>query len=268
MRRQLGVGYRKELASWILSRPRSIDCLELTAEHFYHGRNLRALKEARALYPLVVHGTSLSLGTSGSIHPAMLDEFKKVVELADPLWISEHVSFTRTSAVELGHLTPFRYTEEKLELMIDHARTLSAECGKPLLLENITSHVRIDHEIGEPEFLNRLCQGAGCGLLLDITNLFVNSVNHGFDPYEWLGRVAPAHVKQLHVVGYSETGGTAYDSHAEGIEGDSELLALLDHVLARFQPEMVIIERDENFPASQTLEEDLSVLSRREAHVL
>jgi len=260
--RRLGVGYRHEIAPWILSSPAEISCLEITAEHFFYDRHLKRLKEIREKYPIVVHGLSLSLGTNGPIHEERLKEFQQVVALADPLWISEHVAFTRTSALDLGHLTPVQYTEEQLSLFVDNATELTEVCKKPLILENITSHIKIEHQIEEPDFLNRLCEKASCGLLLDVTNLFVNSSNLKFDPYEWLKRINPQYVRQLHVVGYSQFNGILFDSHSENLSSYPELLKLISHVEEHFEPEMTIIERDEHFPESRTLANDVYALSQ------
>ncbi len=90
-----------------------------------------------------------------------------------------------------------------LERISDNAIALAEACNKPLIMENITSHVRMAGEMDEPSFLNALCSRAGCGLLVDVTNLYINSKNHGFDPLEWLHQLNPKTIVQLHIVGYS-----------------------------------------------------------------
>ncbi|MSU36084.1 MAG: DUF692 family protein [Pedosphaera sp.] len=180
----IGVGYRKELAGWIDSTPRGIRCLEITAEHFFHGGEER-LAQLAGQFHLFVHGLGLSLGTPEPLDSKTLDHFARVVRVANPQWISEHIAFTRTAEAELGHLNPVPPTHEVLGIIADHAREVSALCGKPILLENITSHVRLTGDLSETNFLNELCERADCGLLLDVTNSFVNSRNHGFNPMEW-----------------------------------------------------------------------------------
>ena len=105
MRRLVGVGYRRELARWIAARPAEIGCLEITAEHFFD-RDLALLRALRREYPLFVHGLGLSLGTPGPLDAATLDAYARVAAAADPLYITEHVAFTRTRDVDLGHLNP------------------------------------------------------------------------------------------------------------------------------------------------------------------
>jgi hypothetical protein len=201
----------------------------------------------------MVHGLGLSLGTPG---PLRSENFERVVRAADPMWISEHVAFTRTAEVDLGHLNPVRPDHETLRIMADHARELAARCGKPLILENITTHLRVRGPMSETEFLNRLCERAGCGLLLDVTNLYINSRNHGFDPAPWLREIEPSNIVQLHVVGYSTEEGRWQDRHACAIQ--PELLDLVRAVLDYAPAKAVIVERDENIPAD--LSDELEAL--------
>ena len=199
----IGIGYREPLAAWIASRPVEIQCLEITAEHFFPEARRAMLPALRREYPLLVHGLGLSRGTPGPLDRAVLDRFAGVVEAANPLWISEHIAFTRTPEVDLGHLNPVRPGLATLGILADHALELSERCGKPLLLENIASYLRLEGEMPETEFLNLLCERSGCGLLLDVTNLYVNACNHGFDPMAWVREIDPAYIVQLHAVGYS-----------------------------------------------------------------
>jgi uncharacterized protein (UPF0276 family) len=242
--RRIGVGHRRPLDRWIRSRPPGLDCLELTAEHFFDAPERAA--ELGRLYPTMVHGLGLSLGSPGPLDPATLGSFARVAEAAGALWVSEHVAFTRTPDVDLGHLNPVRPDAESLAVLADHAMEVASVCRRPLILENITSHLRLEGTMSEPEFLNRLCDRAGCGLLLDVTNLYINSRNHGFDPVRWLRELEPRRIVQLHVVGYSRRDGRFEDLHAEPAQ--NEILDLLEETLAYAPVRAVIIERDENIP--------------------
>ena len=245
-----GIGYRPELASWIDSKPPGVDCLEITAEHFFRNGE-RRLKQLANDFHLFVHGLGLSLGTPGPLDTGRLDQFARTVKIANPDWISEHVAFTRTAEVDLGHLNPVPPTREILTIVADHAREISERCNKPILLENITSHVRLTGEMSETDFLNKLCERADCGLLLDVTNLFINSRNHGFDPLQWLREIEPFRITQLHIVGYSRAGDRYTDSHSEPIQ--KELIELARAVVSYAPVKAIILERDENFPATKEL---------------
>ena len=254
-----GVGYRREMADWIARRPSGVDCLELTAEHFT-ARDDAHLKQLRQHYQLYVHGLGLSLGTPGTLDQTRLDHFARVAQAADPAWVSEHVAFTRTTEIDLGHLNPVPPTREAVKVIADHAREVAERCKKPMLLENITSYIKLEGELTEPEFLNALCEQADCGLLLDVTNLFINSRNHRFDPLAWLREIEPSRIRQLHIVGYSRKGERYTDSHAAPVQ--EELIELAQAVVAYARVEAVILERDEDIPLTDGLADEVVKLER------
>jgi uncharacterized protein (UPF0276 family) len=254
----IGPGFRRPIADWILSCPSEISCVEVTAEHFFDTRHQRVLAGLARIYPLSVHGLGLSLGTPGRLDAQTLTKFVRVVRTADPKWISEHVAFTRTDEVDLGHLNPVACTPQSLEILSNHARELMDMAEKPLLLENITSFLPLPGDMPETEFLNRLCQDAQCGLLLDVTNLMVNARNHCFDPLEWLREIEPGFIRQLHVVGYSEANGVWSDRHAEPIQAD--LFALLEEVIRYAPVQSIIVERDVDFPSVKEFARELGTL--------
>jgi len=252
-----GLGYRAPLADWIHSRPPEVHCLEITAEHFFdHGEEqLEWLSEC---YPLYVHGLGLSLGTPGPLDADTLDKFARVASIAGAEWISEHVAFTRSDEVDLGHLNPVAPTESSLSVLVDHARELMDRCQKPLILENVTSFLRLPGQMSETEFLNRLCERSGCGLLLDVTNLLINARNHRFDELAWLRELNPENVVQLHIVGYSEKNGVWQDYHGVAIQND--LFELLGEVVRSTAVRAIIIERDAHFPPERELAQELTRL--------
>jgi uncharacterized protein (UPF0276 family) len=251
---KVGLAYRLPLGSWVMSRPPGLECLEITAEHFYRldGAPLRRLAER---YPLVVHTSSLSLGTPGPLDQSELERFDAVVSTADPLWISEHLGFRRTGDMDLGCPQPVSLTHESLALVVEHAREIMARCRKRLLLENIVSHISIRGAVAEPDFLNRFCEDSGGGILLDLTSLVVNARTHRFDPREWLRRIEADRVIAAHV------------GHAAGEEGrwvvrhegrvDEEVWDLAEDLLALAPGATVILERDGNFPPVADLAAEL-----------
>lgn len=239
----IGVGHRRGLAKWLRTRPRQVICVEVTAEHFYDDGG-DALESLAQTYPVFVHGLGLSLGTPGPIDPAALNLFAAVVGRCNPRWISEHVAFTRMNGVDLGHLNPVPLTKDSLSTISDHVVELQDRCQKPVILENITSHQANAGEMSEPEFLNAICERSGSGLLIDVTNLFINAHNHGYDARTWLHQLEPQYIRQLHIVGYSIDGRQLSDGHAERIQED--LMKLLIDVVAYGHVEAVILERDDH----------------------
>jgi uncharacterized protein (UPF0276 family) len=254
---RIGVGYRRALHDWIVARP--VECLEITAEHFY-GRNEILLAELSRRFCLFVHGLGLSLGTPGELENERLNRFARVVEIARPEWISEHIAFTRTAEVDLGHLNPVQPTRATARTIAAHARQVAERCGRPIILENITSHLRIAGELSETDFLNAICEQADCGLLLDVTNLFINSRNHGFDPLGWLKEISPARIKQLHIVGYTVENGRYSDGHAQPIQ--DELVELARAVVDCAPVQAIILERDADLPGAAAMDLELAKLAK------
>jgi uncharacterized protein (UPF0276 family) len=249
-----GVAYRPALASWVDTRPREIECLEITAEQFYKGGEALARSLASA-YPVVVHTSRLSLGTPGALDRQELGWFVSLVREVTPRWIGEHLGFRRTDEVDLGYPTPTLLDADALSVFTDHCREVMDRCGTRLLVENITSPLVIRGAMSEPEFLNRLCEASGCGVLLDVTALLVNSRNHGVDGRSWLGALDPSHVVQLHVGGARLGDDGWLDTHGDHV--DDEVWALAADVLARAPVRAIVLERDERFPPAADLAAEL-----------
>jgi uncharacterized protein (UPF0276 family) len=254
-----GVALRLEHLPWIDSRPPGVDCLEIIAEPFYKHESQRQISRLSAMYPLIVRGLELSLGTPGPLDQTLLDGFARVVQAADPLWVSEHIGFCRTDEVNLGYVCPVSPNPETIDIMAEHVRGIGERCAKPVILENITADLRIAGTLSETEFLNRLCETADCGLLLDVTSLFVNSCNHRFDARSWLRDINPQRIVQLHLSGYSYDNDRWEDAHREAIQED--LWELLEETLAYAPVKAVVLEREENFPPVDDLERDLQRLN-------
>jgi uncharacterized protein (UPF0276 family) len=254
----IGVGWRAPLKQWIDTAPPEVRCMELTAEHFYDSGE-RYLEQLGRRVPLFVHGLGLSLGTPGGPGTDELRRYKRVADAAGARWISEHVAFTRAGGVDLGHLSPLPLTRDALAVIVDNAVALRQYCGRPLILENITSHLRTPGELSETQFLGQLCERADCGLLLDVTNLYINAVNHGFDPLAWLRELDPQRIVQLHIVGFAERDGRLEDAHAAAIQ--PELLDLLQAVLEYAPVQAIILERDEPQPDAASIRTELKRLA-------
>lgn len=255
----VGIGYRREMSAWIETQPRGVDCLEITAEHFQDGGEEHLAQLSRR-FRLFVHGLGLSLGTPGPLDTTRVEQFAHVVSAANAEWISEHIAFTRTAEVDLGHLNPVPPSREAIKVIAEHAREVAERCRKLILLENITSHLRLEGELSETEFLNELCERADCGLLLDVTNLFINSRNHGFNPVQWLHEIEPRRIQQLHIVGYSREGDRYTDAHARPIQ--EELVELASAVVAYAPVPSIVLERDEDIPGVVELEAEIFKLER------
>lgn len=239
------------LASWIDTRPPEIQCLEITAEQFYRGGKALS-RSLSSVYPTVVHTSRLSLGTPGALDEKELGWLVALTREVDPLWVSEHLGFRRTDEVDLTHPTPIPLGGDMLSVVIDHCREVMDRCGTQLLVENIAAPLAISPVMSEPEFLNRLCDASGGGLLIDVTALVVNSRTHRFDALDWLGLLEPRHIVQLHLGGVGST---------RGGDIDDEVWALAAEIVARAPVQAVVLERDARFPPVAHLAAELRRVS-------
>lgn len=253
---RVGMAYRPALASWVGSRPTGVECLEVAAEGFYKAGE-KLLRHLAERFPLLVHSSSLSLGTPGPIAPQELSCLAAVVAVADPLWVSDHLAFSRTAEVDLGWPVPVVPGPDSLAVLVEHARAIQERLGRPFLVENI-AHFLTFGVHSEVELLNALSRDAGSGILLDLTALVVNARNHGSDPRHWLSELALEHVVQLHVGGCSLEGERWHDSHRSPVA--DEVLELAAEVLRTAPVRAVILEYDGRYPPRARLEAELDRL--------
>jgi uncharacterized protein len=254
----VGIGYREPYrADLFLSRPR-VDFLEIVADHYLDaGREkARELELLAGHFPLIPHGLDLSLGSAEGIDRAYLRKLAALVQRLDPPWWSEHVAFTRAGGVEIGHLTPLPYTREALDVLCRNVAEARAAIDVPLVLENIAYLQAVPgSEMSEADFLAEVVERTDCGLLLDVTNLHANAVNHGYDALAYLARLPLERVVQLHFVGGHWERDVLIDSHSRPTPPD--VWALVDAVLARAPVRGAVLERDENLPPFAELVDEL-----------
>ena len=249
---RLGLGDRPYFRQALQTGLAPVDFVELVAEHYFDACHIPIAED----YPVVVHSLAMSLGSPDELDEGYLACVKKVADLADAQWVSDHLAFTRTAGIDLGHLNPVPLDEATLELVSGKVRQVQHRLGRPFLVENIATHLSVPGGLSEPLFLNRLCEATGCGILLDVTNLFVNAANHGFDVQAYLRALNLDHVRQIHLIGYSERQGRLHDEHGCSIQ-DSLLTLLQQVLLSATCPIPVLIEWDQNFPNGETLRANL-----------
>lgn len=251
----VGLGYRAPFRSELFQNRRAVDFLEITADHFFSdsvavnwqshsGQELSLLKNH---FPLIPHGLNLSLGSAEGLDRHYLDQLASVVEAVNPPYWSEHVALTRSGSIEIGHLSPVELSRASLKVVVRNIRAACDVIRRPLILENITYHVRLPFStMDEASFLGELLEVSGCGMLLDVTNLYTNSVNHQFDAVQFLRKLPAERIVQLHFVGGHWRDGVLIDSHSHATS--TEVWSLLDEVLAYAPVKGMILERDENIP--------------------
>ncbi|MFT3775188.1 MAG: DUF692 domain-containing protein [Minicystis sp.] len=249
----VGLGYRRELDASIRANRSSIDCLEIVSEHYFDATpdRIERLASLAEEFPLIPHGIEMSIGTVGEVDSSYLDALTKVVSTTRGAWVSDHLSFTRAGGIALGQLTPLVRTRALAVEIAAKAQAVQDQMGIPFLLENVSYYVNFDSELTEAEFIAEVMSRCGCGMLLDLTNLFLNSRNHGYDPIGFLDTIPLDRVVQIHLAGgdakQHQMGDVLLDLHGAAVY--AETWKLLDHVAPR-APNLrsVIIERDQNFP--------------------
>ena len=178
-----GVGLRSEHYHEILENKPKVDWFEAISENFMdtEGRPVHILEKIRADYPIGLHGTSLSIGSAAGLNPVYLEKLKKLVERIQPAIVSDHLCWSDHGGRRLFDLLPLPFTDEALKLVVQHVDQLQTFLGRRILLENVSSYLSFKHsELTEWDFLNQVAKKSGCGILLDVNNIYVNSVNHGF----------------------------------------------------------------------------------------
>jgi uncharacterized protein (UPF0276 family) len=245
----VGFGFRTPFRGDLFLNRDRVDFLEVTADHYLDATPEKQSELALLAehFTLIPHGLNLSLGSAGGMDPTYVDQLLELVRQLNPPWWSEHVAFTRAGQVEIGHLSPLPFSREALGVLAANIAEVQRRTEAPLILENITYNVRMPGaEMDEAAFLAALLERTGCGLLLDVTNLYTNAVNHGYDPRAFLDRLPMDRVVQLHFAGGQWEDSLLVDSHAR--PAPPEVWSLLDEVVARAPVRGIILERDEDLP--------------------
>ena len=244
-----GLGLRVDHYQEILDSRPSIDWLEILSENYMipGGRPLHFLDRFRERYPLVMHGVSLSIGSTDPLNRDYLKALKALADRVQPAWISDHLCWTGVDGKNLHDLMPLPYTEEAIGHIATRVAQVQDALGRRLLLENVSSYVTYcESQISEWDFLRAVAERADCLVLLDVNNIYVSSSNHRFDPAEYLAGIPAERVQQIHLAGHSHQGSMIIDTHDAPII--DPVWQLYVQAVRRFGPVSTMIERDDNIP--------------------
>jgi hypothetical protein len=256
----LGIGWRPELALAI-ERREGLGFIEVTAENIRLDDVPAALMRmvARGV-PVIVHGLSLSLGGADRPDRHRLDHLARVAERLGARLVSEHLAFVRAEGLEAGHLLPVPRTREALEVMVDNVAWARRILPFPLALENIATLVEWPGaEMDEASFLAELLERTDTGLLFDVSNMYANARNNGWDPVVALDRLPLGRLTYVHVAGGAVRDDLYHDTHAHPVGAGP--LAFLEELCSRTAPRGVMLERDDDFPRESELEVELDAIA-------
>lgn len=255
-----GLGLRPVHYAALLTESHAIDWLEVVSENYLvpGGQPLDYLERICARYPVVMHGVSLSIGSTDPLDRRYLSDLKELARRIEPGWISDHLCWTGVEGRNVHDLLPLPYTEEALAQVTARVGEVQDRLGRQILLENVSSYLSYrDSEMTEWEFLSEVARRADCAVLLDINNIYVSAVNHGFDPLEYLRGVPKERVRQFHLAGHSDMDGHLIDTHDHPIA--EPVWTLYRAAVEHFGPVPTMIERDDNIPELGELVAELDV---------
>ncbi|HKI33134.1 MAG TPA: DUF692 domain-containing protein [Gemmataceae bacterium] len=216
----LGVGLRTVHFPYLLKNFPAVDWFEIISENFMDslGRPRYVLEQIAERYAVVMHGVSLSIGSSDPLNFDYLIKLKRLAASANARWVSDHLCWTGVAGLNAHDLLPIPLNEQTLKHVAGRVRTVQEFLERPLVLENPSTYVTFaDSTMTEWEFLARLTEETDCGLLLDVNNVYVSSVNHDFDPAEYIRSVPPERVVQFHIAGHTHCGSHIIDTHDDHV---------------------------------------------------
>lgn len=246
----------------LASRP---DWLEIISENYLvpGGKPLWHLQQLRRDYAMVMHGVSLSIGSADPLDLDYLRELRALADHIEPAWVSDHLCWTGVDHRNLHDLLPLPLNRATLEHLLPRIDQVQNILGRRLVLENVSSYIQFEaDELGEAQFIAELARRSGCGLLLDVNNVYVSSRNHGFDPQAYIDTIPPESVVQIHLAGHEDQGDLVIDTHDHPV--CEAVWALQAYTLDRIGPRPTMIERDDHIPP---LPELLAELDRARAMV-
>ncbi len=249
-----GIGLRAPHYAAVWERRPSVALLEVHSENFFGdgGEPLAWLERFRGAYPLSFHGVGLSLGSADPLDDRHLARLEALVRRFEPALVSEHLSWSSIASRHANDLLPLPFTEEALDHVVERIGQVQDRLGRQILVENVSTYMTFAQSaLPESEFVTEVVRRSGCGLLLDVNNLWVNACNHAFDPRAYLDAIDAGMVRELHLAGYEAEGSLLIDTHATRVS--AEVWALYREALRRFGPRPTVVEWDADIPPLDVL---------------
>jgi uncharacterized protein (UPF0276 family) len=250
-----GLGLRAPHVSRVIAERPPVPWFEVHSENYFAdgGPAIASLERVRTHYPLSLHGVGMALGSCTPLDRDHVSRLARLVERVEPALVSEHLCWGRSARRHYNDLLPLPYTPEALDLVASRIDEVQESLGRRILVENIAAYVAFpESTIPEPEFLAALARRTGCGLLLDVNNVYVNVHNHGGDASAWLDAIPAGAVQEIHLAGFDASGAMLIDTHGNAVVDD--VWTLYRRVLGRIGPRPTLIEWDTDIPAFEVLD--------------
>lgn len=252
-----GIGLRAPHYGACLESPPPVGWLEVHSENFFApaAKSLAVLERLRADYPVSVHGVGLALGSAAGIDPRHLARLKELVDRIEPALVSEHLCWGRVGGRHFNDLLPLPYTEEALATFCSAIDRAQSHLGRPILVENLSAYLRCRHDtLSEWQFIAEVVRRTGCGLLLDVNNIYVTATNFGLDAAAAFDTVPWDAVAEIHLAGFEDAGDHLLDTH--GTRVSEPVWALYRAAIDRGGPRPTLIEWDTDIPPLAVLLEE------------
>ena len=263
-----GLGLRTEHYDDLLSNPpKEVEWLEIISENFMldGGRPIEMLDAFLERFAIIPHGVSLSIGSTDPLNESYLKKLKTFIKKVDPPWFSDHICWTSVHGQNLHNLMPLPYTDATVNYIAERIKVVQDYIEKPFIFENLSTYVEFNQShMTEWEFISQVSEKADCGILLDVNNIYVSSVNHEFDPLDYIKGVPKDRVVQYHIAGHKDKGTFIIDTHDHTIR--DEVWDLFKQTVPLFDNTSVLIERDSNIPPLADLIEELEIARKIYTH--
>ena len=250
----VGIGLRTPHYRELLDTLPPIGWFEVHSENYFGdgGQPLYFLERFRSHYPLSLHGVGLSLGSTDPLNSTHLQKLKSLIDRFDPGLVSDHLCWSSVAGRFLNDLLPLPYTEEALNHVVTRIGQTQDFLRRQILVENVSSYLRYKHStIPEWEFLAEVAHRAGCGILLDVNNIYVSAENHQFDPLTYINAIPAAPVQEIHLAGFDSNGDCLIDTHGKPVF--EAVWPLYAHTIERLGSKPTLIEWDTDIPALAVL---------------
>lgn len=244
---------------FLKERPKTIDWLEIVSENYIHAHKgyWHMLADLRHDYPFVMHGVSLSIGSTDKLDEDYLKSLRKLADYIEVSWFSDHLCFTGIQHENTHDLLPIPYTEEALNHLIPRIHKVQEAMQRPLVLENASTYLEFNGStISEPELLTELHKRTGCGILLDVNNVYVSSFNHGWDAKQYIDAIPTDAIVQYHLAGHTNKETHLIDTHNDHVA--DKVWDLYRYTIEKKGKRSTMIEWDADIPEFDVLEAELN----------